>query len=403
MTRLTKLICLCLLVSACSPQSRPATLPPIVVTSITLPPPPTASPQPPTPSPGPLPTNTLVVPGTPAGLLGPDNFPDNVNPLTGEVVADPQLLNHRPLAIKVVNEPACSRPQFGLNSAALVFEHYVEAWGTRFTAIFYGTDAEKVGGVRSSRLIDLELPAIFDALLVTSGSSAGVKVRLKAADFAPRIVSAEFGVDCPPLCRVPIESVGCKDYEHTLFTNTLDLHAQAAKLGLETRPAFSGWAFSPNPLTAVDAATRVHVTYLNSPVDWSYDVTAGVYLRSQEGARQVDAATNQRLEAANVVVLFANQVYSDIQESTGFYSLEIQFWGQGPLLLFRDGQMFRGLWLRPVRPGLFQVVDEAGAPLPLKPGRTWFEFVALDSGVSSQTGEWTVTAAVLPQQTPPRH
>src|SRR5437867_1522551 len=95
------LICLCFSLGACSPQPQAATLPPIVVTTIHSTPSPTATSQPPTASNQlPTPTNTLVVPGTPAGLLGPDNFPDNVNPLTGEVVADPQSLNHRPLAIK---------------------------------------------------------------------------------------------------------------------------------------------------------------------------------------------------------------------------------------------------------------------------------------------------------------
>src|SRR6185436_13375285 len=183
-------ICMCFALFACGlqPQTMPTLSPQPPTSTSDQPPPtsnqqPTATSQPPTATDQlpatsdqpPTPTNTLVVAGTPAGQLGPDNFPDNVNPLTGEVVADPQSLNHRPLAIKVVNEPSCSRPQFGLNNAAAVFEHYVEAWGTRFTAIFYGNEAERVGGVRSSRLIDLELPAIFDAILVTSGSSAGVK------------------------------------------------------------------------------------------------------------------------------------------------------------------------------------------------------------------------------------
>lgn len=402
-------ICMSFSLIACSaqPQTVPTSTPQSPTATSHQPPAtsdqrPTATDQPPATSDQlPTATNTLVVAGTPAGQLGPDNFPDNVNPLTGEVVADPQSLNHRPLAIKVVNEPSCSRPQFGLNNAAAVFEHYVEAWGTRFTAIFYGNDAERVGGVRSSRLIDLELPAIFDAILVTSGSSAGVKQRLKSSDFAGRIISAEFGAGPPMLYRVPKESVGCQDLEHTMFTNTFELHAQAAKLGLEKRPEFSGWAFNPT-VTGGEPATLAHVNFRNSPVDWKYDPENSVYLRSQDGSRQTDAATGARLTAANVVVVFAYHIYSDIQESANFYSLEIQFWGQGPVILFRDGQMFRGLWLRLERPGLFKLVDEAGAPLPLKPGRTWFEFVALDSGVTAVEGEWTITAAVLPQQTPPR-
>jgi len=325
-----------------------------------------------------------------------------VNPLTGEVVSDLASLAHRPLAVKIVNQPPCARPQAGLNQAALVFEHYVEAWGTRFTAIFYGNEAEKVGAIRSARLIDLELPAIFDALLVTSGSSGGVKQRLLSSDFVERIVSAEFEVDCPPLCRAPVESVPCQDTEHTMFTSTGDLHAYAAAHGLQARPALSGWAFSAAPLAPGRPADRLHVNYLNSPVDWTYDLESGNYLRSQNGNRQVDALTKLRLTAANVVVLFAHHLYSDIRESSNFYSLEIQFWGQGQALVFRDGQMFEGLWLRPQRAGLFSLVDASGAPIPLKPGRTWFEFVALDSGVDRREGAWAITATILPEQTPPK-
>jgi hypothetical protein len=48
------------------------------------------------------------------------------------------------------------------------------------------------------------------------------------------------------------------------------------------------------------------------------------------------------------------------------------------------------------------LVADDGAPLPLKPGRTWFELVALDSPVTALNGEWAVEASVLPQQTPPQ-
>jgi hypothetical protein len=51
-------------------------------------------------------TTSVPIPG----LIGPDNFPANVNPLTGETVNDPAVLARRPLAIKVSNAPAIVRP-----------------------------------------------------------------------------------------------------------------------------------------------------------------------------------------------------------------------------------------------------------------------------------------------------
>src|SRR5574341_770722 len=353
-------------------------------------------------TPSPTSTRTATPTRTPTPSPTPKVLPANVNPLTGEVVSDPALLDHRPLAVKVANTRPCARPQSGLNEAAVVFEHYVEAWITRFTAIFYGTEVEKVGPIRSARLIDLELPAIFDSMLVMSGESGGVKQRVRASDFAARIISADLGADCPPLCRVPRETVTCGDWIHTLYTNTADLHARAAKSGLDVRPPLSGWTFSPAPPKGGQPADVIHTNYLNAPAMWTYDPSSGSYLRTQDRLTQADALTSERLTTANVVVLYAHHIFSDIQESPHFYSLEIQCWGQGRAIVFRDGQAVEGMWLRPQRPGLFRLVDASGKSIPLKPGRTWFEFVALDSAVTVRDGDWTVTAPILPEQTPPQ-
>lgn len=412
-----RLLPLLITIAAAACASRATTLPPaltptspgpaVVATHTVLAPTsapasPTAAAQEVTPTPAAPSTATPPPSATPEGRIGPDDLPPGVNPLTGEVPADPALLAHRPVAVKIVNEPACARPQYGLDHAAAVFEHYVEAWGTRLTAIYYGEDAGKLGAVRSARLIDLELPAIFDAVFVFSGSSAGVKARLEAADFAGRVIASEWEAACPPLCRVAVEEVGCADLEHTLFTTLPDLWEQAAESGLDQPPQLSGWAFSAAPLAAGEPAPAVHIGYLNSPVDWRYEPANGRWHRWQDGVRHVDAETRRRLTASNVVVLFAHHLYSDIRESSNFYSLEIQFWGAGRALLFRDGQVFEGFWRRPERAGLFEIVDAAGAPLPLKPGRTWFEFVPLDAAVDMAAAGWSVSAPVLPELIPPR-
>jgi len=373
----------------------PPTFPPTWTPSAPPSPPtitPTRTPRPPPLTPTRRPTTVRFVPG---------QLPTNVNPLTGEVVSDPAVLEQRPLLVKVANTRGCAWPQSGLNQATLVFEHYVEAWGTRFTALYYGAEAKAIGPVRSARLIDLELPAIFDAMLVTSGSSAGVKQRLRDSDFKERVVASEWGTGCPYLCRVDQATVPCKDKEHTMYTDTSDLHALVKRRGLETHPQLSSWAFSSNPPHG-GAAAVIDIGYINAPVVWEYNTTSGRYERSQFGRRHIDALTDTRLNTANVVVVFVNQVFSDIQESANFYSLELQFWGEGRALLFRDGRVYDGRWQRLSRPGLFQLVDNAGQPLSLKPGRTWFEFVALNSVATATAEHWNITVPVLPEFRPPQ-
>src|SRR5262245_55147431 len=67
--------------------------------------------------------------------IGPDSFPLGIDPLTGQVVADPATLNRRPMVVKISNAPPLVRPQAGIGEADLVFEHYAEGGLTRFSAI----------------------------------------------------------------------------------------------------------------------------------------------------------------------------------------------------------------------------------------------------------------------------
>ncbi|MGD1995486.1 MAG: DUF3048 domain-containing protein, partial [Anaerolineae bacterium] len=126
----------------------------------------------PTRTPQPEITPTSLSPtSTPAPTPTPTLSP-YVNPLTGESVDDPSLLDRVPVAIKLSNwPPQYVRPQAGINSADLIFEHYNEGWdrGTRWTAVYLGRDAERVGPVRSGRLIDLEIPAMYETVLACWG------------------------------------------------------------------------------------------------------------------------------------------------------------------------------------------------------------------------------------------
>ena len=53
---------------------------------------------------------------TPLLLMAPEDFGEDRNPLTGELVEDPELLQRRPIAVKISNSPAeFVRPQAGLS------------------------------------------------------------------------------------------------------------------------------------------------------------------------------------------------------------------------------------------------------------------------------------------------
>ena len=91
----------------------------------------TVIPQPATPTPQPIATSTFYGPN-------PENFPTDINPLTGEPVIDPSLLKVPALLVSVSNFPATARPQAGLSFAPYVFEFSITEGQNRFLATFYG-------------------------------------------------------------------------------------------------------------------------------------------------------------------------------------------------------------------------------------------------------------------------
>ncbi len=377
-----------LIVTSGPPPATPTTvtiqIDPTATTAPTLPPEPSATPEPGEPT------------EAPPSVLGPTNFPANVNPLTGLVVSDPALLDRRPLAVKVSQFPRRVRPQSGLSLADLVFEHYAEAGVTRMTAIFLSHDAPQIGSIRSARLIDIVLAESYDAMLVTSGSSQGVLNALARTPFYDRVIAEATGYDeCPPLCRV-----GTEASTNNLFASTADLWATADGLGLNGRQTLDGMAFFAEPPPGGTPVETVHIDFQQNYAitEWRYDAAAGRYARwmdtdvQGELAPQTDAVNGQQLSAANVVVLYANHVTSDIPEdfgNGGHCGYEIQVWGSGPAQLFRNGQMYLVTWVRFTQTEVIGFVGADGQPVPLAPGNTWVEIVDFDSPTTIENGVFT--------------
>lgn len=316
------------------------------------------------------------------GWIGPVDYPDNVNPLTGEILSDPPALDRRPIAVKISNYPAqYVRPQSGLDMADLVFEHYAEGGVTRLTAVYYGQGAEQVGSVRSGRLIDLEIPAMYQAAFAYSGSSIGVRVRIRSSDFFDRVISPDFGYGEPYFYRVPRDGVA---FEHTLYADLYDIWAWLENNDNNSRPDLEGLVFSeeiPEGDTGA-SAENITVGYIagDSQVEWVYSAASGRYLRWQGGVAHTDRVSGAQLSAANVVILGAHHEDTDILEDNvagGHYSIEIQLWGEGPATVFRDGLRYEGRWHRTDRADMTTFTDLEGTPLPFKLGNTWFQIVPL--------------------------
>jgi hypothetical protein len=338
-----------------------------------------------TPSPTPTPLYPL------AGY-GPFNFPANVNPLTGLTVANPALLERRPMLIKVSNLPRNVRPQWGLSLADIVFEYYAEEGSTRFAAIFYGNDASMVGPIRSGRFIDDDLVRGYKAVFAFGSAYVAEMQRFNASDYANRMV-----VEGP---GKPLTRYDPNGYDY-LMVNTADLSAYATRQGFNGVQNLDNMSFKLDPPAGGQPGTQIFVHYSGAIYNrWDFDQVSGKYLRfsdtatvtnlgqTEQYAQLTDRLTKQPIAFDNVVIL---HVIHDLY-SPGIYDILLS--GSGDALAFRDGQAYKVHWQRNDT-DVVSLTTPDGSPFPFKPGNTWFEVIGLQS-TFAQTGQTWQFTHVMP-------
>ena len=181
---------------------------------------------------------TLAAAAAP-GLPGPGNFGSSggVNPLTGLPLPADRIGN-RPVIVCINNDYA-ARPQFGTSQADVVYEYVMEGYGiTRFSALFYGTPSGQIGPVRSARLINYYMGALYDAGLACSGASDQVRYLLKHQAPFPYM---DIDLDDPSNSRYSV-SIG-SDYRTRLRTSADKLSRWLAEWGVDQPASIRGFTF----------------------------------------------------------------------------------------------------------------------------------------------------------------
>lgn len=329
------------------------------------------------------PSPTATPSPTPVPVYGPADYPEDINPLTGLPVDDPAILERRPALVKVSNESPEVRPQSGLSFADHVWEYQMEGWGqTRFTAVYYSQSPERVGSVRSVRLIDTGvLIPMYDAILAYSGSSMGMTTELKNT-YWERVFREE--PDRTHLVRIRDIPVEGTDYYHALFAVPEDLWEYADERGVgepEHRP--EGLVFSPEVPPDGEPTDEAIVDFPGSgPLHrWTYDAASERWLSSTEDQKalaeespDIDLLTGEQLAFDNVVILYAEHYLADFIEDvpSGLLSVGVILEGEGEAILLRDGQRYEATWRREGDDNMVQFFDADDGLIPFKPGTTWF-------------------------------
>ena len=305
----------------------------------------------------------------------------------------------RPLAVMIENHTE-ARPQSGLSSADVVYEAVAEGGITRFMALFYCNLADtQVGPVRSARTYFLDPLAEYDA----SYAHVGGANTPGPADALSQIIKYgvkdlnQFSIGFPVFWRDYQRLAHSVATEHTMYSTTAKLWEVAAKRGfLATDSAgirwdknFKPWTFkddeqSSSTNKAGGATAKIAVNFWESQpsyrVEWNYDAATNSYKR-KNGESHLDLNNKKQLDAKVVIVQFQKESNAN-DGYPGNVHLLYGTTGTGKALIFQDGNVLEGKWVKTSRTARSKFVDKSGKEVELNRGQIWIQTVPEGSKVS---------------------
>lgn len=289
-----------------------------------------------------------------------------VAPLTGLPVAPQDSVRLlRPALIAKIDGARVAMPQVGLSSADIVMEARVEGI-SRYLAVWHSQDVGSVGPVRSARTTDPDLLAAYGRPLFSySGGNTGVLRDLRRSDWFTDVshdaVPGAYGRS------------GLRAAPHDLMADPADLWDRTPD-ELAIPPAqfeYQGVGSPDSEAAGTDSDSAAapaagFAVAVGSDARFVWDDEASAWRRFAYGIAHEDT-NGEPLRFDNVVVLDVDYVRSPADRD----SPEAVSVGSGPAWVFESGAVRAGSWNRADRESAWNLTDESGAALKLKPGTTW--------------------------------
>ncbi len=378
------------LMAACQPNTVPTD---VVLTPANSSPTATAlQPEPATATPTSTPTPRLptltATPAYPAEGYGPADFPEGVNPLTGLKVKNPELLNRRPIVIKVQNLPRADRPQWGLSKADIVYEYYTELGTTRFAAVFYGQDAEMVAPIRSARLFDFNVVRAYKAMFIFGSAYEATYNRLVNSEFSNRLM-IESANTAGVIYRIEPSS---SNFE---VANTSKVAEYTKNMGIDnSKQDLDGMLFQMQAPAGGEKSDSIYVRFSAAIYNrWDYNPQSRDYTRFSDVKNSyssddevyeklIDRANDEAITRENIAIIFVR--HTDIDPRPAVEVMDVSLLGTGTAYIARDGKVYEVSWSRPTEESVLTFLNPDGSLFPLRPGQTWVEVLTLNGTAKKQ-------------------
>ncbi|MFH1535679.1 MAG: DUF3048 domain-containing protein [Patescibacteria group bacterium] len=348
----------------------------------------------------PLPTTkevaTSQLPGSTNGFVEDPTEPKTeVCPLNGSKhtkAAEALWETRRPLAVMIENHTE-ARPQSGLFNADIIYEAVAEGGITRFMALFYCNPGDyQVGPVRSARTYYLDWLEEYDALYAHVGGANTPG----PADALSQIIKYgvkdlnQFSIGFPVFWRDYQRLGHSVATEHTMYSTTTKLWEVGAKRGWTATDSagirwdknFTPWKFKDDKGGGTTSNITVNFWESQSAyqVQWQYDKETNSYKR-KNGESHTDLNNGKQLEAKVVIVQFQREANAN-DGYPGNVHLLYGTTGSGSALIFQDGNVIEGKWIKASRTARSKYLDKNSKEVEFNGGQIWIQTVPEGSKVN---------------------
>lgn len=307
-------------------------------------------------------------------------------PLTGLKAEDEESTKMRPLCVKIPND-AKARPQYGINSADVVYETMVEGGLTRLNAIFQSNIPEEVWPTRSARLSDVTIVPQYNGMLFFSGANDQVDAAIAnnnvtnmnwdhASSIYYRGDTGRGSLYSLTIKLKEAYEVAKENGYETILENPAQLHFSGVKYddstdsegeSDNTENSSKLDSLDESPLTGFSVKVNISGS---SRIEFKWDADKDKYLKWANDNPHLDASDDVQVNVSNVIIMWATYTPQSKTDAAGSVTYDTTLTGSGDAAIFKNGIRYDCKW-EAEKDSPPRFYDSEGNEVLLEQGKTW--------------------------------
>ncbi len=330
----------------------------------------------------PIPDDDTTVSGDVSEEVTPDLPPEEGmvrSFLSNEWITE-DVANTRPIAVMFPTDKT-AQPQYGISNVDVLYECMEEGGISRQMGIIQDWESlEKIGNIRSCRLYYMFWMLEYDAILIHGGGIYTMAYLFDDPSVNNISGSGESGTGSGAPGNENFFRTSDKKAPHNMYISNEGINNAIKSLGYSKEireqyhdPDHFTFASKTNTLEDGEDATYIDLSevFPYSKPTLKYNEEEGVYYKTLHNEAQIDAANDEQLKFANVIVQVAQSQNLSNDPNSSDYKVFLCHDTTRGGYFFTQGKVIPIRWEKTSDRGATKYYDEDGNEIQLNTGKTY--------------------------------